>query len=78
MGNITLHFPESFGGNTSQIHYIGFKGEATQVKFISVSSCLLVYVSIATIFFYYCDIQLKRDVIATIVYELMPNPADHK
>ncbi|XP_062097851.1 uncharacterized protein LOC133803756 [Humulus lupulus] len=51
VGNITLHFPENFGGDASQIHYIGFKGEAT---------------------------QLKRDVVATIVYELMPNPSDHK
>lgn len=32
VGNITLHFPESFGGDTTQIHYIGFKGEATQVS----------------------------------------------
>ncbi|KAF7849586.1 hypothetical protein BT93_L0579 [Corymbia citriodora subsp. variegata] len=51
VGNITLHFPDNFGGDTSQILYIGFKGEAT---------------------------QLKRDVVATIVYELMPNPSDHK
>ncbi|KAJ7958334.1 PITH domain-containing protein 1 [Quillaja saponaria] len=28
--NITLHFPENFGCDTTQIHYIGFKGEATQ------------------------------------------------
>ncbi|KAG5113709.1 hypothetical protein JHK82_036978 [Glycine max] len=51
VANITLHFPENFGGDTTKIHYIGFKGEAT---------------------------QLKRDVVATIVYELMPNPSDHK
>lgn len=51
VGNITLHFPENFGADTTKIHYIGFKGEAT---------------------------QLKRDVVATIVYELMPNPSDHK
>ncbi|KAA3477495.1 PITH domain-containing protein 1-like [Gossypium australe] len=51
VANITLHFPESFGGDTTQIHYIGFKGEAT---------------------------QLKRDVVATIVYEITPNPSDHK
>lgn len=31
VGNITLHFPENFGGDTTQIEYIGFKGEATQV-----------------------------------------------
>lgn len=31
VGNITLHFPDSFGGDTTQIHYIGLKGEATQV-----------------------------------------------
>ncbi|KAI3822017.1 hypothetical protein L1987_09598 [Smallanthus sonchifolius] len=51
VGNLTLHFPDSYGGDTSRIQYIGLKGEAT---------------------------QLKRDVIATIVYELMPNPSDHK
>nr|KYP32125.1 UPF0424 protein C1orf128 family [Cajanus cajan] len=51
VANITLHFPENFGGDTTKIHYIGFKGQAT---------------------------QLKRDVVATIVYELMPNPSDHK
>ncbi|XVF48635.1 hypothetical protein PTKIN_Ptkin03bG0206100 [Pterospermum kingtungense] len=51
VASITLHFPESFGGDTTQIHYIGFKGEAT---------------------------QLKRDVVATIVYEITPNPSDHK
>ncbi|KAL6556663.1 hypothetical protein OROGR_005951 [Orobanche gracilis] len=51
VGNITLHFPVNFGGHTTQIHYIGLKGEAT---------------------------QMKRDVVATIVYELMPNPSDHK
>lgn len=31
MGNITLHFPDNFGADTTQIHYIGLKGEATQV-----------------------------------------------
>lgn len=51
VASITLHFPVNFGGETTQIHYIGLKGEAT---------------------------QLKRDVVATIVYELMPNPSDHK
>ncbi|KAG6409565.1 hypothetical protein SASPL_127605 [Salvia splendens] len=53
VGNLTLHFPVNFGGDasTTQIHYIGLKGEAT---------------------------QLKRDVVATIVYEITPNPSDHK
>ncbi|KAH7574324.1 hypothetical protein JRO89_XS03G0282700 [Xanthoceras sorbifolium] len=51
VASITLHFPENFGGDTTQIHYIGLKGEAT---------------------------QLKRDVVATIVYEIKPNPSDHK
>jgi hypothetical protein len=32
VASITLHFPDNFGGDTSQIHYIGFKGEATQVN----------------------------------------------
>lgn len=31
MASITLHFPDSFGGDTTKIEYIGFKGEATQV-----------------------------------------------
>lgn len=31
VASITLHFPDNFGGDTSQINYIGFKGEATQV-----------------------------------------------
>eukprot|EP00268_Persea_americana_P068089 TRINITY_DN9439_c0_g1_i1.p1 TRINITY_DN9439_c0_g1~~TRINITY_DN9439_c0_g1_i1.p1 ORF type:complete len:110 (-),score=25.05 TRINITY_DN9439_c0_g1_i1:566-895(-) len=51
VGSLTLHFPENFGAESSQIHYIGLRGEAT---------------------------QLKRDVVATIVYEVMPNPSDHK
>ncbi|KAE9594562.1 hypothetical protein Lal_00037452 [Lupinus albus] len=51
VANITLHFPDNFGGDTTKIHYIGFKGEAT---------------------------QLKRDAVVNIVYELMPNPSDHK
>ncbi|KAI4380137.1 hypothetical protein MLD38_006360 [Melastoma candidum] len=51
VASITLHFPDNFGGGTTQIHYIGFKGEAT---------------------------QLKRDAVVNIVYELMPNPSDHK
>ncbi|WCJ29570.1 PITH domain-containing protein 1 [Euphorbia peplus] len=51
VASITLHFPDSFSGDISRIHYIGFKGEAT---------------------------QLKRDVVANIVYEIRPNPSDHK
>ncbi|KAK4730046.1 hypothetical protein AABB24_034241 [Solanum stoloniferum] len=51
VGNITLHFPDNFGADTTQIQYIGLKGEAT---------------------------QMKRDVVANIVYEIMPNPSDHK
>lgn len=31
VGNITLHFPDNFGADTTKIHYIGLKGEATQV-----------------------------------------------
>lgn len=51
VASLTLHFPENFGAETTQIRYIGLKGEAT---------------------------QLKRDVVATIVYEITPNPSDHK
>ncbi|KAJ0986570.1 hypothetical protein J5N97_004926 [Dioscorea zingiberensis] len=51
VGSLTLHFPANFGGDTTQIYYIGLRGEAT---------------------------QLKRDVVATIVYEITPNPSDHK
>ncbi|XP_057959104.1 uncharacterized protein LOC131151729 [Malania oleifera] len=51
VASLTLHFPLNFGAETTQINYIGLKGEAT---------------------------QLKRDVVATIVYEVTPNPSDHK
>ncbi|KAE8799269.1 thioredoxin family Trp26-like protein [Hordeum vulgare] len=50
VANLTLHFPDNFGGDTTKIYYIGLRGEAT---------------------------QNKRDVVATIVYEVMPNPSDH-
>ncbi|KAF9615262.1 hypothetical protein IFM89_022589 [Coptis chinensis] len=30
VGNLTLHFPDNFGADTTQILYIGLKGEATQ------------------------------------------------
>jgi len=51
VANLTLHFSDNFGGDTTKIYYIGLRGEAT---------------------------QNKRDVVATIVYEIMPNPSDHK
>ncbi|XP_078428147.1 PITH domain protein (DUF1000) isoform X2 [Wolffia australiana] len=51
VGSLTLHFPDNFGADTTQIYYIGLRGEAT---------------------------QLKRDAVINIVYELMPNPSDHK
>ncbi|KAM0826710.1 hypothetical protein ACQ4PT_068681 [Festuca glaucescens] len=51
VANLTLHFPDNFGGDTTKIYYIGLRGEAT---------------------------QNKRDVVVTIVYEVMPNPSDHK
>uniref|UniRef100_A0A0D6QX95 PITH domain-containing protein n=1 Tax=Araucaria cunninghamii TaxID=56994 RepID=A0A0D6QX95_ARACU len=51
VANLTLHFPENFGAETTKIIYIGLRGEATQIK---------------------------RDVVATIVYEALPNPSDHK
>lgn len=45
VANITLHFPDNFGGNATQIQYIGFKGEATQVNTFSESGvCLFVLV----------------------------------
>ncbi|KAL5674530.1 hypothetical protein ACJX0J_018836, partial [Zea mays] len=50
VANLTLHFSDNFGGDTTKIYYIGLRGEAT---------------------------QNKRDVVATIVYEVMPNPSDH-
>lgn len=30
--NLTLYFPENFGGDTTRIHYIGLKGEWTEIK----------------------------------------------
>ncbi|QDZ19564.1 PITH domain-containing protein [Chloropicon primus] len=30
VSSITMYFPESYGGNQTKIHFIGFKGEATQ------------------------------------------------
>ncbi|KAL0917817.1 hypothetical protein M5K25_012911 [Dendrobium thyrsiflorum] len=51
VGSLTLHFPENFGANTTQIYYIGLRGEAT---------------------------QLKRDAVTNVVYELYPNPSEHK
>ncbi|XP_062202032.1 uncharacterized protein LOC133904559 [Phragmites australis] len=51
VANLTLHFSDNFGGDTTKIYYIGLRGEAT---------------------------QNKRDVVATIVYEVRPNPSDHK
>lgn len=51
VANLTLHFPENLGAETTQIYYIGLRGEATQIK---------------------------RDTVANIVYEAMPNPSEHK
>ncbi|ONM41393.1 Thioredoxin family Trp26 [Zea mays] len=69
VANLTLHFSDNFGGDTTKIYYIGLRGEATQKKqwnaiLILIASC--------------CLSQNKRDVVATIVYEVMPNPSDHK
>ncbi|KAJ7542106.1 hypothetical protein O6H91_10G090100 [Diphasiastrum complanatum] len=50
IANLTLHFPVNCGGETTRIHYIGLRGEATQIK---------------------------RDTVATIIYEAMPNPSEH-
>lgn len=69
-----MHFPDNFGGDTTQIHYIGLKGEATQV-FLGVQKYHMCFSYMISI---YQFLQLKRDVVATIVYELMPNPSDHK
>lgn len=45
VGNLTLHFPDNFGAETCQIHYIGLKGEATQVVLVPYTG----YLSIAYI-----------------------------
>lgn len=73
-----MHFPDNYGGDTSRIQYIGLKGEATQVSsvliFLVFFYCFVCFVHKFT----FMIIQLKRDVVATIVYELRPNPSDHK
>lgn len=81
VGNLTLHFPDNFGGDTTQIYYIGLKGEATQVckslggVFLNVKLGVhLRQLDLHWIMLF----QLKRDVVATIVYEITPNPSDHK
>ncbi|KAG0494217.1 hypothetical protein HPP92_005211 [Vanilla planifolia] len=51
VGSLTMHFPENFGADVTQMHYIGLRGEAT---------------------------QMKRDAVTNIVYELYPNPSEHK
>eukprot|EP00850_Spirogloea_muscicola_P005216 SM000023S07672 [mRNA] locus=s23:735661:737895:- [translate_table: standard] len=51
IANLSMHFQSNHGGSTTRIHYIGFRGEAT---------------------------QMSREVVATAVYEAMPNPQDHK
>lgn len=45
VANITLHFPDNFGGDTTQIHYIGLKGEATQVIYcLTFDGCIVDYI----------------------------------
>lgn len=88
MGNITLHFPDNFGADTTQIHYIGLKGEATQVSWVEPWLYFILFISLGQDSFgcirakdkyvVIINLQMKRDVVATIVYELMPNPSDHK
>lgn len=38
--SIDLHFPESFGADQSEIHFIGLKGEFSEVREHTVSSLL--------------------------------------
>jgi hypothetical protein len=38
VANLTLHFPDSIGGDTTKIYYIGLRGEATQVQ---IFACLV-------------------------------------
>lgn len=32
VANLTLHFPRNFGADSTRVHYVGLKGEATQIK----------------------------------------------
>ncbi len=40
---IDLHFPRNFGAESTKIHFIGFKGEHTQVNLHSVALWLSEY-----------------------------------
>lgn len=76
VANLTLHFSDNFGGDTTKIYYIGLRGEATQVPVFPIYSDVVECTG--CLIDPYCLFQNKRDVVATIVYEIMPNPSDHK
>ncbi|GAQ80184.1 hypothetical protein KFL_000480250 [Klebsormidium nitens] len=51
VSTLILHFPASISGDQTRVHFIGLKGEAT---------------------------QLQRDKVVNVVYEVTPQPQDHK
>eukprot|EP00246_Nothoceros_aenigmaticus_P013865 TRINITY_DN5001_c0_g1_i1.p1 TRINITY_DN5001_c0_g1~~TRINITY_DN5001_c0_g1_i1.p1 ORF type:complete len:203 (+),score=33.78 TRINITY_DN5001_c0_g1_i1:19-627(+) len=46
VANLTLHFPRSFGASSTRIHFVGLKGESTQIKRDAVTT--IVYETMGT------------------------------
>jgi PITH domain len=80
VANLDLQFPNNFRGDTTRIYFIGLRGEATEVLILDFHFCfsckqIILCWSLILILIPW---QLKREVVATIVYEVMPNLYDHK
>lgn len=71
--NLTLYFPENFGGDITRINYIGIKGVFRHVR-SPVRQFLLDHVAFALT---PNPLQLKVEAV-TAVYEARAQAADHK